>query len=68
MKKFNFVEFLLSLVILIAVSFKVIVPMVMAGNFSRATIRFDRMKTTSPSSMYVTFVPAGAGTVAKVKL
>lgn len=67
-KRVNLVEFLSALVILVAVSFKVIVPIVMAGNFSRATLRFDRMKTSTVSSMYVTFVPAGAGTVAKVKL
>lgn len=67
-KRINLVEFLFALVILVAVSFKIVVPIVMAGNFSRATLRFDRMRTSYPSSMLVTFVPAGAGTVAAVKL
>lgn len=68
MRRINIWEFLLSLVVLVAVSLKIVVPIVMAGNFSRATLRFDRMKTSTPTSMLVTFVPAGAGTVAAVKL
>ncbi|HOZ80690.1 MAG TPA: hypothetical protein PK370_00520 [Candidatus Woesebacteria bacterium] len=69
MKKYfkNLLEISLSLFLVVLLGNFVIKP-VFSAQFSRTIVRFDRMKINTNSTMFVSIVPAGTGTEAKIKI
>lgn len=59
---------LIALLILLSLPFFKLAPFAFATPFSQAMIRYDRMKTTSPTSIQVIIVPQTVGTEAKIKI
>lgn len=66
--KFKNLKFILSVITLSLLTLVISVKPAQAANFTTASIRYDRMKENTPSSLQIVIVPATAGTEAKIKL